>query len=382
MCARTPRRWGPVVLGVEHQHETAEVQAEWRISADELQLAPIAHAVNALAPLPDKAREVLKALRPQGTLRNVQVDWRPQREGAKRLEFAANLEQVGVSAWQAAPAAENVSGSVSGDLQQGQLRLASEEFGLHFTTLFPELWRYQQAGALLNWQLNEQELVLNSPYLRLRGEEGELAGDFTVRLLRDEQAEDYMDLRVGLRQGQAQAAKKYLPSRSPGFNPALGKWLDEAIRGARIEEGFFEYQGSLMKGADPAATSVGLYFKVSDAELDYQAGWPVLRQAAGEVWVEDSGVQVLVGSGRLHDSQVRRAVARVPHVAAGQVPRLLLQAELDSSVEDALRTLREAPVPNQDFADWRGQGALTAKLQLDIPLAAGAAPDGQVAAML
>ena len=203
------RRWGPVVLGVEHQHETAEVQAEWRISADELQLAPIAHAVNALAPLPDKAREVLKALRPQGTLRNLQVDWRPQREGAKRLEFAANLEQVGVSAWQAAPAAENVSGSVSGDLQQGQLRLASEEFGLHFTTLFPELWRYQQAGALLNWQLNEQELVLNSPYLRLRGEEGELAGDFTVRLLRDEQAEDYMDLRVGLRQGQAQAAKKH-----------------------------------------------------------------------------------------------------------------------------------------------------------------------------
>ena len=45
------RRWGPVVVGVEHQHETDEVQAEWRISADELQLAPIAHAVNALAPL-------------------------------------------------------------------------------------------------------------------------------------------------------------------------------------------------------------------------------------------------------------------------------------------------------------------------------------------
>ncbi|PAV47676.1 TIGR02099 family protein [Pseudomonas sp. HAR-UPW-AIA-41] len=373
------RRWGPVVVGVEHQHETDEVQAEWRISADELQLAPIAHAVNALAPLPDKAREVLKALRPRGTLSNLQVDWRPQREGAKRLEFAANLEQVGVSAWEGAPAAENVSGSVSGDLQQGQLRLASEAFGLHFATLFPELWRYHEAGALLKWQLNEQELVLNSPYLRLRGDEGELAGDFTVRLMRDAQAEDYMDLRVGLRQGQAQAAKKYLPSRSPGFSPELAKWLDEAIRGARIEEGVFEYQGSLMKGADPAASSIGLYFKVSEAELDYQPGWPALRQAAGEVWVEDSGVQVRVSSGQLHDSRVRQAVARVPHVAAGQVPRLLLQADLDSSVEDALRTLREAPIPNQDFADWRGQGALSAKLQLDIPLAAGAAPGVQVA---
>lgn len=367
------RRWGPALLAVEHQHETDEVQPEWRISADRLDLAPIAHAVNALAPLPEAAREVLLTLQPQGALRNLQLDWRPQREGAKRLEFAANLERIGVQAWHGAPAAQNVSGSVQGDLARGELRLGAEDFGLHFPTLFPELWRYRQANARLEWALDEQGLTLESPYLRLEGEEGELAGDFSVQLRKDPAAEDYMDLRVGLRNGDARAAKRYLPTRSPGLSPALAKWLQQAIVGARIEEGFFEYQGSLMKGAEPTATSIGLYFKVDQAELDYQSGWPALREGRGQVWVEDSGVQVRLDSGRLLDSRVRSARASVPSMP-GQVPRLKLQAQLDSSVEDGLRVLREAPIDAQTFAQWLGSGALDVALDLDIPLAAGQTP--------
>ena len=181
--------------------------------------------------------------------------------------------------------------------------------------------------------------------------------------------------------GQAQAAKKYLPSRSPGFSPELAKWLDEAIRGARIEEGFFEIPG------------------FADERMQTRRP-PVLvctSRSAMQSWI-------ISRAGRLCarppvKSGSKTAACRCASVAAscmtagyarqwpeclmlppGQVPRLLLQADLGTAVwKMALRTLREAPIPNQDFADWRGQGALSAKLQLDIPLAAGAAPGVQVA---
>lgn len=141
------RRWGPVVLGVEHQHETAEVQAEWRISADELQLAPITHAVQRhWRPCRTRPAKCSRSCVPREPC--VTCRWTGGHSaGAKRTEFAANLEQVGVSAWQAAPAAGKCQRQHRRRPAAGKLRLA-EEFGLHFTTLFPELWRYQPGRSL------------------------------------------------------------------------------------------------------------------------------------------------------------------------------------------------------------------------------------------
>src|SRR5690606_26286194 len=173
----------------------------------------------------------------------------------------------------------------------------------------------------------------------------------------------------------ARYAGKYLPSRSPALSPALTTWLQTAIRAGSIEQGFFQYQGSLNKGAEPGARTLSLYFKVRDAELDYQPGWPVLQQARGEVFIEDSGVNVTISDGRLLDSQVLEAQARVPRAEQGQAAHLLLDAHLHSSVEDGLRILQDGPLPTAEtFAGWSGGGAVDAQLHLDIALGEGPAP--------
>ena len=57
--------------------------------------------------------------------------------------------------------------------------------------------------ALLSWTLDEQAFTLHSPYIRLEGDEGRIAGDLkiTVPLAADQFS--YMDLRVGLSDGNA-----------------------------------------------------------------------------------------------------------------------------------------------------------------------------------
>ncbi|HBX54273.1 YhdP family protein [Pseudomonas sp. UBA2684] len=369
-------RWGEAQLGLTHQQDSASAEEQWLLSADRLDLAPLLPLVEALAPLPDKHIALVHSLQAHGAVSNLHLDYRPRTEGAKRLQFAANLDGIGFAAYQAAPAAENISGSVSGDLEQGELRLASENFSLHLDTLFPQPWRYRQANARLTWQLDEQAFTLRSPYLQVVGEEGAIAGDFLIRLMRDAEAEDYMDLRVGLRDGDARFTEKYLPTRAPGLSTQLADWLKAAIRGGAVDEGFFQYQGSLNKGAENSARSLSLFFAVHDAELAFQPGWPALREARGEVFIEDSGVRVQVSQGRLLNSQVNNLRADIPTAAAGQAPRLQLDGQLQSNVVDALKILQETPLGTAEtFAGWQGDGPLSGRLKLDLPLRQGLPPE-------
>ena len=374
--SRDDTRWGEVRLALTQQAESEEVQEQWLLSADRLDLAPLQPLLAGLAPLPDKGLALLEQLKPHGELRNIHLDYRPQLSDSKRLQFSANLQRIGFAAYLGSPAAENVSGSISGDLGQGELRLDSEHFSLHLDTLFPKPWHYQTANALLTWQIDEQAFTLRSPYLQVVGEEGPVAGDFLIRLRFDPEQEDYMDLRVGLRNGDARFTEKYLPSRAPGMSADLDAWLKSAIRSGAVDEGYFQYQGSLNKGAEDAARSISLFFAVRDAELAFQPGWPALREGQGTVFIEDSGVRVELAEGRILDSRVSNAQALIATALPGQPPRLLLTSELSSNVEDALQILQQAPIGTADtFAGWTGSGALAGKLKLDLPLRKGMAPE-------
>ncbi|MGE8459350.1 MAG: YhdP family protein, partial [Pseudomonas alloputida] len=260
----------------------------WQLQADRLDLTPLTPLIDALAPLPDKVKDVVDGLKVTGALRNVRLEARPKAEGDQRLQFAANLEKVGFDAYHNAPAAGNVSGSISGDLGHGELRLDTDAFMLHLYPIFAKPWHYQKANARLTWTLDKDGFTLIAPYLKVLGEEGKIAGDFLIRLLFEEGREDYMDLRVGLTEGDGRYTAKYLPEV---LSPALDEWLRSAIVKGAVDEGYFQYQGSLNHGAAPQARSISLFFKVHDAALDFQPGWPQVQHVDGDVFIEDSGVR-------------------------------------------------------------------------------------------
>lgn len=363
------QRYSNAHIRLEQVQDNGQGEAEWKLAADRLDLDPLVPLVEGLVPLPDLAAELVSGLKPRGALRNLQAVYRPQVEGARRIGFSTNLERITFNAVHGAPAAENVSGSITGDLAGGELRMDSDDFALHLDHLFPKPWRYREAHARLTWKLDDQAFTLISPYLQVVGDEGKVAGDFLIRLLRDPAQEDYMDLRVGLHDGDARYTEKYLPTLSSGLSPALAEWLKTAIKGGSVDEGFFQYQGSLQHDSVPESRSISLFFKVHDAELAYQPGWPALREARGDVFIEDSGVRVRVPSARILDSRISDARADVPHVEHGQVPRLRVRAKLDSSFGDGLKIMQEAPTPAAEvMAGWQGDGTLDGSLDLDIPL--------------
>ncbi|MFV0891984.1 MULTISPECIES: YhdP family protein [Pseudomonas] len=348
----------------------------WRVQADRLDLTPLTPLIDALAPLPDNVMAVVDGLKVTGALRNVRLEARPKAEGDKRLQFEANLEKVGFDAYHNAPAAGNVSGSISGDLGHGELRLDTEAFMLHLYPIFAKPWHYQKANARLTWALDKDGFTLIAPYLKVLGEEGKIAGDFLIRLLFEEGREDYMDLRVGLTEGDGRYTAKYLPEV---LSPALDEWLRSAIVKGTVDEGYFQYQGSLNHGAAPEARSISLFFKVRDAALDFQPGWPQVQHVDGDVFIEDSGVRIKAQRGVLLDTKVSDVTVDIPHVDGDQHSHLYLDGDFDGTLGDGLKILKEAPIGTGEmFAGWEGEGPLTGKVKLDIPLAHGLRPKVQV----
>jgi uncharacterized protein (TIGR02099 family) len=359
-------------LQLKQTAATDKSEELWHLQADRVDLTPLTPLLNALGPLPQGVATTVERLKVTGGLRNVLIDIRPNATDDSKFEFAANLDQVGFDAYHGAPAARNVSGSISGNLGHGELRMDSKDFMLHLDPIFAKPWQYIQANARLTWKLDKDSFTLIAPYLKVLGEEGKIAGDFLIRLHFDHSQEDYMDLRVGLVDGDGRYTAKYLPKV---LSPALDEWLRTAIIKGAVDQGFFQYQGSLSHDAKEADRSISLFFKVHDAELAFQPGWPHVSKVTGDVFVEDSGVRVLASKGQLLDTQVSDIYVNIPHVPEGQNVHLFLDGGFAGGLGDGLKILKEAPIGTADtFAGWEGEGDLQGKLKLDIPLAKGEQP--------
>ncbi|MFC6336216.1 TIGR02099 family protein [Pseudomonas sp. CCM 7891] len=359
-------------LQLQQTLATGTAQEVWNLQADRLDLTPITPLLNALAPLPEGVATAVEHLKATGMLRNVLAAYRPQDTSDQRVSFAANLDRIGFDAYFGAPAARNVTGSISGNLGHGELRMDSKDFSLHLSPIFAKPWQYIQANARLTWKLDKAGFTLAAPYIKVLGEEGKIAADFLIRLHFDHSQEDYMDLRVGMVDGDGRFTSKYLPAV---LSPALDEWLRTAILKGAVDQGFFQYQGSLNHNAPMAARNISLFFKVHDAELAFQPGWPHVSKVAGEVFVEESGVRILASKGQLLDTQVKDIYVNIPHAPTGQHSHLLLTGGFAGGLGDGLKILQEAPIGTAStFAGWKGEGDLQGKLDLDIPLAKGAEP--------
>jgi uncharacterized protein (TIGR02099 family) len=359
-------------LQLQQTLATDKAQEVWKLQADRLDLTPITPLLNALAPLPEGFAKTIEHLKATGLLRNVLVDFRPQDSTDQKVSFAANLERVGFDAYFGAPAARNVSGSISGDLGGGELRMDSKDFSLHLDPIFAKPWQYLQANARLTWKLDKEGFTLIAPYIKVLGEEGKIAADFLIRLHFDHSQEDYMDLRVGMVDGDGRFTSKYLPAV---LSPALDEWLRTAILKGAVDQGFFQYQGSLNHDALPAARNISLFFKVHDAELAFQPGWPHVSKVKGEVFVEETGVRILASKGQLLDTKVNDIYVNIPHAPSGKESHLLLTGGFAGGLGDGLKILQEAPIGTAStFAGWKGEGDLQGKLDLDVPLVKGVEP--------
>ena len=348
---RVGRRWG-----------------ELDVAVDRVNLATLNGLLLETGTLTGKARQVLSALNPAGTVRNLVFDLdfsrRPMSVMAK-----GNLEDVSISSWRNAPAARGVSGYFQTSGRTGVVELDSRQgLALHYPRVYDDYMPYGAVRGRVDWQWSPEDdrVRVTSGPISVIGEEGTGAVHLFLDLpTRREAGTPEMTLTVTMRDSDAAYVERYLPSV---LNPGLRRWLDRALGTGMIPEAGFIWRGSLRK-EDSAGRTVQVYARVRDAELDYQPGWPALSNLDATLLVDDGRVDVWAQGANLANAQVVETHVSLP--VGGPTSLLRVDGRLRADAGDALELLRDSPVGERipDLEGWRVRGQADFLLDLAIPLA-------------
>lgn len=347
---------------------------KWNAQANKITINDFIPPILALAPIPPTADDIIKTMQPSGFIKNLNVDWYPDKPITEQIKFSANLEKVSFNPYKNTVGAGNISGKIVGGINSGQLDLDSNNFWLLIAKIYSKAWSFNHATASLHWSFKDDVFSLFSHFMQLTGYEGNLSGDMMIRLHPQNGIKDYMDLRVNIANGDASYTSKYVPSKA-NIDPQLIDWLNTAIKSGHIETGFFQYQGSLDKRTPPTAHTLLLYMKPDNTTVDYHAPWPAIENVNGEIFIDPSGTRVFASQGNIANTLLTNISVNIPLVAKPAITHLYFDTEIDSKIDNLLSVLKLAPVEISNiFKTWQGSGQLKGQLQLNIPLAKHSAP--------
>lgn len=351
------------------KHITVDNQSHWRVAANSLDITNTISVATNFMPLPKSINDGINTVQPSGTIHNLNIDYAPYKPLLERVHFEADLQDIAFSPYDQTAGASHITGHIKGGIKQGYLDLDSKDFSLFIAKLYNHPWQYHSAKGKLQWSYDKDTISLSSSLIKLSAEEGDITGDVMIRLFPNDSIRNYMDLRVNLTNGDASYAPKYIPTKDKDIDPDLIKWLQTAIKAGHINNGTFQYFGSIDKDTPPTDHSMLLYFDVKDATIKYDPQWPLVTQLSGEVFVEPSGVQIYGKQGLISQTRLADVNISIPDTTKPAIPHLYLTGKLESNVQDTLSILQNAPPKiATNFKHWQGNGALTGQLTLDIPL--------------
>ncbi len=348
---------------------TKDKESTYTGAVDAIDLAALKSFLVSTQLMPELADELFTILNPAGGLNDISATYYPEKPLREQLDLTANLKNVSVDAWEGAPSASNVNGRLEMGMLSGHFDLDTEQFSLGLTKLFRDVWQFDSAKARLSWDVLDKENLyqLSSNDITIKAPEGDLSGQLRLDIPLGGDQPIVMDLNVGMTHGDAGYASKYLPSKLPTLSEELVEWLDTSIKGAKVNEGRFYYDGSL-ENKDSEHVKWGLYFDVDKARLDYHPDWPEVYDASGKVWVDNDNIKVDIDSARSLDAELSNVQARLP---LDRDLDLKIFGQVSATGQDLEKLLTETPIDQElkgEAKKWTLRGDLDGSIRLAIPL--------------
>ena len=349
----------------QHQGETTI-----NLSMKALDLTPVKHLALESGLLPESAAELVSILDPSGTLRDIKIRYLPDRDPLAdgSIVTRVRLDNVAVGAWEGAPSAGNVSGRLHMNTLSGYFDLETRDFKLGFPELFHDEWTFYSARARLYWDVVDDIYRLKSDDIVAVGDEGRLNGKMLLDIPFGSGANEsnYLDIDIGIADGDVRFAKKYLPVHILDKN--LSEWLGTAIVGGAIHQGGFSMKGPLSSDvAEPLLWKLSL--DVEEGEFAYDPKWPAVTGFKGHVFVDDGEVLVEAEQGRTFDTLLEQAKVSL------DLNDKLLTLHLDSKVQgpgkDIVRLLTETPLAEYSdnaATNWTMGGDFSGHFNLALPI--------------
>ncbi|NLW05598.1 MAG: hypothetical protein GX029_10300 [Pseudomonadaceae bacterium] len=335
------------------------------LQLEELKLDPLAQQLIKDLNLPERVRELIKDLAPSGSLKNLLIT----QDEAGEFELQANLQQVGVNAWQGAPQGAGLNGWLQAKAKGGQVVFADHPLQLSFPELYSPVWNFTQAKGVVSWELAGddlwvvgKDLAVVLPVAGVPDNPVQVSGEFAYFYGPQDQR---FYLNLGLLAVDVAAHQQLVPDKL--VEPALVDWLTSALQAGQVNKAGFIYAGPLGSKA-----TFQLVTDFSATRFKFQPDWPSLNDASGYVQVMNGWVKGRVKSAKLNSGQLSEA-----YFATGLNEQGELMLEVASQLEAPLELfpwlVKNSPLKTQvpeALHEWRYLGQLKGALSLGVPLSA------------
>jgi uncharacterized protein (TIGR02099 family) len=338
------------------------------VSANLVELGPLAHLAEYL-PFPDDLRKLLGELAPQGNLLDTKFDWTGELPDRARYTAKTRFAGLTMNAWRSIPGFANLSGSLEANEKKGTVSLASRRGELDLPKVFPEpRITLDTLNGDVGWERNADATV-SVKLANLSYANKDLAGTAYGSYVWNGEGPGLIDLTAQLSRADGKATARYLPL-SAVMGARTREWVASGVLAGEASDARLRLRGDLrdFPFVDPQKGQFQVTAKVSDAVLDYAAGWPRIEAIEANLMFDRDKIEIVGHRGAILGVPISNVRVTLPSMLDPD-PRLIVDGSAEGPTALFLDYVRESPVRRMtgglaDSFTALGRGRLRLRLEL------------------
>jgi uncharacterized protein (TIGR02099 family) len=264
---------------------------------------------------------------------------------ADRSQWAVNgtMKNLVFSSATDLPQMESVSGRILGTHAQGAVALSSLNGAIYFPDLFRSPIVFDRIAGTLNWQDNEQGMVITSDYLAIDNNDWSGYANFFMHIPQAENAEaPFLSIQLAFDSvAEVTQVANYLPAKIMGKDAVA--WLDQAFLGGYVRNGTMLLSGNPQEF--PFVDGQGKFEVLFEAEqgvLSFHPDWPQLTQLKASAHFFGDSLRVKVHQAKTEGVTVSGAVVDMPVLSDARF--LLIEGVANAEIRDGLGFMQQTPL--------------------------------------
>ncbi|MFA7351276.1 MAG: YhdP family protein [Methylotenera sp.] len=324
-------------------------------------------------PLPEVLLQKITGMASQGILNNLTMHWEAQHDKTSAYQIGAKFNHLSIQAHEKIPGFTNLSGEIQANEKDGHLQLNAQNATLDIKDILRGPIPADKLSGEISWRIGDKVSEIKASKLSISSPH--LSGVVDANYKMDGIKGGYLNLQGKFGNGNAKFASFYYPTM---LGETTLRWLDTSILAGHAENINLTVKGRLgdfpfvdsKNNPDPTQGVFRVSAKISDALLEYGAGWPVIEKLGLTMLFEGKRMELNAHTGRILGNQIIKSKTTIAQLDA-DYPILNIESEIQGPVSEGVNFVNKSPVHEitQGFTDnlkTSGKGKLN--LGLKIPM--------------